>query len=131
MLSVTEQHQRITDYFQMWLDHDLKKIADFFTTDCVYEECYGPVYRNFAEIQQWVNHQEQVQVVTAWPIHDFIDAGATVIVTWTFAAKEKQTSYIFDGVSLIHFASDGRFDHVRECEAKHERNFPYESIADK
>lgn len=130
MLSVSEQHQRITDYFQMWRNHDFKRLADFFTPDCVYEECYGPVYRKFTEIQQWVNHQEQVQVVMAWPIHEFIDAGTTVIVTWTFVAHE-QISDVFDGVSIIHFADDGRFDQVREFEAKHERCYPYKYVETK
>ncbi|WP_125768469.1 nuclear transport factor 2 family protein [Lapidilactobacillus wuchangensis] len=130
MISQAQQHQKIQTYFQMWLNRDWSRLADLFTSNCVYEECYGPVYRNFAEIQQWINHQKQKQVVTAWPIHEFIDAGPTVIVTWTFAARE-QTSYLFDGVSIIHFAADGRFDQVREFEAKHERRYPYENAETK
>lgn len=94
----------------------------------MYEECYGPVYVGTDELHRWVDHMLSRQTVTAWDIHSIEpdQSDETLFVSWTFSATEGE-DYTFDGISRIHFDSDGRIDHVKEYRADHDQHRPFES----
>lgn len=118
----------IGEYFSMWVRRDFSHLDELFSSGCVYEECYGPVYVGTDELHRWINHMLARQTVAAWNIHS-IDSdrdGETFFVSWTFSATEDE-SYTFDGISRIHFDSDGRIDHVKEYRADHDQYRPFES----
>lgn len=98
-----------------------------FSPGCVYEECYGPVYVGTDELHHWIDHMLARQTVTAWNIHSVESDpdGETFFVSWTFSATEDE-SYIFDGISRIHFDSDGHIDHVKEYRADRDQYRPFE-----
>lgn len=45
-----EPEQLIGAYFQAWLTQDESRLAEFFESDAVYSECYGPEYRGIDQI---------------------------------------------------------------------------------
>jgi ketosteroid isomerase-like protein len=126
MCEYQHRHERATtEYFAMWVTRDFSRFDVLFAPDCQYEECYGPVYNGLAELHGWFEGMLAKQRVTTWDIHEFIHGGDrhSLTVTWTFAATE-QDSYIFDGVSIIHFDEAGRIDRIREFQATHNRVHP-------
>lgn len=126
---------RVRQYFDMWITRDFRDLDDIVAPSCVYEECYGPIYRNRNEIHQWIADQLTAQVVTAWEICGYLHVressdtheGHIVVVTWTFAGREKE-AYVFDGCSIIAFDELNRMIRVREFQATHVRKYPYESM---
>ena len=112
----------------MWVRRDFSRFDKLFSLGCVYEECYGPVYVGTNELHRWIDHMLARQTVTAWNIHSVESDpdGETFFVSWTFSATEEE-SYVFDGISRIHFDSDGRIDHVKEYRADHNQRRPFES----
>ena len=42
-------------YIDGWRRHDIAAVLDTLTDDCVVIECYGPVYRGKARVEQWMN----------------------------------------------------------------------------
>ncbi len=42
-------------YFDMWISRDFSKIADVFSEDIYYSECYGPEYFCLSEIHLWID----------------------------------------------------------------------------
>ncbi|NJE80493.1 nuclear transport factor 2 family protein [Olsenella sp. SW781] len=127
-LNANAFEQTIAEYFAMWVRRDFSRFDKLFSLGCVYEECYGPVYVGTNELHRWIDHMLARQTVTAWNIHSVESDpdGETFFVSWTFSATEEE-SYIFDGISRIHFDSDGRIDHVKEYRADHDQRRPFES----
>lgn len=121
---MSRRHALIRQYCHMWETRDFSALDALLSPDCRYEECYGPIYRDRAEIHAWISAKLQEQVVQAWTLHDWLDTEEDVIVTWTFAATEG-APLLFDGVSLIHFNAADQIDHVREFSATHQRTTPY------
>ena len=120
-----ERERRITNYFHMWVTRGFSNFDDLFAMNCRYEECTGAVYEGLGELHRWIDVMLARQQVSNWAIHEFIHAeGDCVIVVWTFEAREK-ISYIFDGVSIIHFNEQGLIDHVREYQAEHKKKHPF------
>ena len=120
-----ERERRITTYFRMWVSRDFAHFDDMFAQHCRYEECTGAVYEGLGELHRWVDVMLARQRVSNWGIHEFIHAeGDCVIVVWTFEGREK-ISYIFGGVSIIHFNEQGFIDHVREYQAEHKKERPF------
>ena len=120
--------QAIVEYFSMGVRRDFSRFDELFSPDCIYEECYGPVYAGLDELHHWIDFMLAHQTVTAWDIHS-VEPGrdnGTLFVSWTFSATENE-SYTFDGISRIHFDTDGQIDHVKEYRADHEQRCPFES----
>lgn len=122
------REQIITEYFTMWVRRDFSRFGELFSPDCVYEECYGPVYVGLDELHHWIDRMLAHQTVTAWDIHSVESSkdDDALFVSWTFSATEGE-DYAFDGISRIHFDSDGRIDHVKEYRAEHDQCRPFES----
>lgn len=114
----------ISRYFAMWVNRDFHDMDELFNPECRYEECTGAVYQNRDEMHRWVRAMLERQQVSAWDIDEYwhVDDNRTVMVSWTFAAQEA-TSYIFDGISVIHFDDEGRIEAVREFKSEHERRY--------
>ena len=116
--------RRVAEYFHMWVSRDFRHFDGIFARNCRYEECTGAIYEGSEELHRWIHVMLNQQRVSAWAIHEFIEAADDqIVVTWTFEATES-SSYIFDGVSLIHFNEQGLIDHVREYQAEHEKIYP-------
>lgn len=114
----------IEDYFQSWVTKDFSKIDDYFDSDIIYREYYGPIYIGLNELHQWINTSKTRQTVIAWRIDDIFQSGAnTFTVEWYFHAKE-HTEYDFDGVSIIQFKHD-KIISISEYQSKHETFRPY------
>lgn len=122
-------HERaIGEYFSMWVRRDFSRFDELFSPECVYEECYGPVYVGTDELHHWIDHMLSRQTVTAWDIRSIEpdQNGEALFVSWTFSATEDK-DYTFDGISRIHFDSDGRINHVKEYRADHDQRRPFGS----
>ena len=119
-----KRERRITDYFRMWVSRDFSHFDDMVARNCQYEECTGAIYVGLGELHRWIEVMLDRQRVSAWTIHEFIEASDDqIVVVWTFEAAEA-SSYMFDGVSIIHFNEQGLIDHVREYQANHEKTYP-------
>ena len=114
----------IKQYFKMWETSDFAKLDELFTTDCTYEACDGTVYHGLSQIKLWIADKSPVQFAVVWTPHEWFFDAHVAIVTWTFAARES-SHYCFDGVSIIAFNRHGQMRRVREFQAKHDRNSPY------
>lgn len=125
-LAADAHNKTIAEYFSMWVRRDFSRFDELFSPDCVYEECYGPVYEGLEELHHWIEDMLVRQTVTSWEIHA-VERGQdarTLFVSWTFSATEDE-SYTFDGISRIHFDGRGRIDHVKEYKADHAQYRPF------
>ncbi|ETY74427.1 nuclear transport factor 2 family protein [Lactiplantibacillus fabifermentans] len=114
----------IRTYFDCWVQRQFPPLTTFFTTDCDYRECYGARYHGLPELQAWIEHQLQTQVVTSWTIERFLPVSTTCyVVTWNFQAQTDVLTN-FDGNSVIDF-HDGRICQLTEYETKHQTFRPF------
>ena len=100
-------HERaIGEYFSMWVRRDFSRFDELFSPECVYEECYGPVYVGTDELHHWIDHMLSHQTVTAWDIRSIEpdQNGEALFVSWTLSAAEDK-DYTFDGISRIHYGN--------------------------
>ena len=51
--TVKGKEQVIKRYFNSWIVPNFKDFEDTFSKNASYSECYGPIYRNKAEIIAW------------------------------------------------------------------------------
>lgn len=50
-MTVKSKEQVIKRYFNSWIVPNFKDFEDTFSKNASYSECYGPIYRNKAEIK--------------------------------------------------------------------------------
>lgn len=127
MVAVEEMRKKIIKtYFKMWLKRDFSQLDAIFTSNCYYQECYGPGYHSLSEIKKWTAHQLSVQQVISWDIQQIWCAdNDTYFVSWYFSAVQgSRTS--FDGISLIRFTTTNKICELREFQSKHDHFFPYD-----
>lgn len=120
------RYEIIHSYFNAWISRDFSHNDDYFTENCTYRECFGPVYDNLNQIKQWITDTCQTQTVLAWDIHNIETTDqSNIIVTWTFHATTDQSNDLFDGISMISF-NQNKMHEVIEYACKHETYHPYQ-----
>lgn len=112
-------------YFQAWISKDESRLADFFASDAVYSECYGPEYRGLIQIVRWFRDWNKRGRVTRWDILGSIRQGNSLAVEWTFGCVYDGEKSLFNGVSLVEFNEDGKIQSLKEFQSKAEHVFPY------
>lgn len=115
----------IKQYFQSWLNQDIKLIKTLFTENATYSEYYGPIYRNRREIITWFTNWNKEGKVLAWPINKILIIGNTAVVEWYFKCDYQNKISEFNGISLIEFDSQNKMKSVKEFQSKAEHYYPY------
>lgn len=117
----------IKQYFQMWETSDFAKLDELFTPDCLYAESDGAVYHGLDQIKQWIADKGVTPFPAVWTTHNWFFDGHVAVVTWTFATGASSQDKV-DGVSIIAFNRHGQIRRVREFQAIHDRNQPYDDV---
>ncbi|WP_427910851.1 nuclear transport factor 2 family protein [Pediococcus parvulus] len=115
----------IAEYFQMWITKDFSKLTEYFAPEICYTECYGPQYVGLDEVQQWIKNESAKQTVLEWQIDEIKSVDNQSFVKWFFKAHE-QTTYEFDGVSVIQWNAEGKISKLDECQSKSDHIRPYQ-----
>lgn len=124
-LLVEVREKIIREYFSMWVTKDFSRLTKIFSSNCVFQESYGPCYLSLVEMNQWIEQKLNEQNVLSWKIKEvWPSIDETFFVIWNFTAIEK-TTINFDGVSVIHFDKTGLIDSIKNYRSKSEHCFPY------
>ncbi|MCR1914205.1 nuclear transport factor 2 family protein [Lactobacillus johnsonii] len=91
-------------------------------------ECYGPIYRNKAEIIAWYKDWNKNGQVLEWPIKNIWIANEIAFVEWYFKCNYKNRISEFDGVSIIKFDKENRIISVKEFQSNSTHVYPYKNI---
>ena len=104
---------------------DFGRLDEIFSSNCVFQESYGPCYLSLLEINKWIEKKLSEQNVLSWKIKEvWPSVNDTFFVVWNFTAIEENTIN-FDGVSVIHFDGIGLIDEIRNYRSTSEHCFPY------
>ena len=90
-------------------------------------ECYGPIYRNKAEIIAWYKDWNKNGQVLEWPIKNIWIANEIAFVEWYFKCNYDGRVDGFDGVTIADFDNDMKISKLCEFQSKAEHYYPYES----
>ena len=102
-MTVKSKEQVIKRYFNSWIIPNFKDFEDTFSKNASYSECYGPIYRNKAEIIAWYKDWNKNGQVLEWPIKNIWIDKEIAFVEWYFKCNYKSRISEFDGVSIIKF----------------------------
>lgn len=121
-----ERNDRIARWFSMWLAAEDQGIADLFAASCAYIESWGPRYVGVAAIAHWFAEWNARARVLRWDIQQCIHERDQTVVLWHFAyAVQGEPAASFDGVSIIHWDSDGKIAFLKEYACKLPHYDPY------
>jgi len=122
MMNRERAEKLIHQYFQSWLQQDLKLFLSTLSPEIEITECYGPIYHGLEENRQWFinwHEGEGKGQVTQWDIlrilYDDKQKGAAV--EWDFYCIYEGNLGSFLGTSLIHFG-DSQIISIQEYEMK-------------
>jgi ketosteroid isomerase-like protein len=118
--------QIIQNYFESWIEKDVKTIRRVFAQDIVYTECYGPQYHGLDQIVSWFNDWNERGSVLEWTIRRIFETGKTVIVEWYFKCDYDQRVSGFDGVTIADFNDEGKIFCLKEFQSKADHVYPYD-----
>ena len=119
--------QAVEEYFRSWINKDPSAIETYFADDCVYVECYGPVYENKAQCLRWFSDWNQKGAVLEWTIKRYLEIGDMCVAEWFFHCEYEGNADGFDGVSIIDF-QDGKICGVREFQSNAAHVYPYKGV---
>ena len=114
----------IRDYFHSWITKDDSVLRDTFAEDAHYIESWGPAYRGLADITKWFRDRCAQHDVLAWDIKGFWHRDNTCVCEWFFRCRPGEIVE-FDGVSVIHFGSDGKIVYLKEFKSTIPNDYPY------
>lgn len=122
---VKNKKEIIKAYFKVWITRDIKNLNNLFSKDIYYAECMGPEFRGLFQVEEWIKHMFNQQIVMHWDIHEMIESAdqKSIVVSWTFSALEKDY-YTFDGCSIIKFDDEDKILSIVEYEALHDKKTP-------
>ena len=108
------QVNRLEAYIDGWRRHDIPAVLETLTDDCVVIECYGPVYRGRARVEQWMNAWFGAGgTVDGWQITSSATAGEVLVVEWHFECTWKGSPGAFDDSTVARLDGD-RIVYLRE-----------------
>ena len=126
-MTVKSKEQVIKRYFNSWIIPNFKDFEDTFSKNASYSECYGPIYRNKAEIIAWYKDWNKNGQVLEWPIKNIWIDKEIAFVEWYFKCNYKSRISEFDGVSIIKFDEANKIISVKEFQSDSRHVYPYEN----
>ena len=88
-------------YIEAWVANDAERIAGSVAEDCTITECYGPVYRGRARVQQWAQAWFTAGgMVHAWEVTDRFTSGDREAAQWVFECTWGGKRSTFQGASI-------------------------------
>lgn len=121
----------IKAYFKAWSDNDITVLANTFSSDIIYSECYGPEYHGLDQLMQWFGDRNKRGRVLAWDINRIMECGDTAIVQWHFKCSYDGNTTEFDGVTIAEFNDDNMICRLSEYQSKSEHYYPYDAAESK
>ena len=115
----------IQKYFKAWLDQDIDVLADIFSNDIIYTECYGPEYHGLTQILQWFTDWNQKGRVLDWTIKHLIEKDNTIVAEWFFKCEFEGNVDQFDGVTIADFDKNGKIKRLCEYQSRSDHYYPY------
>lgn len=116
----------IRRWFAMWLEKRDTGIDELFSPEALYIESWGPQYRGVEKIRHWFEEWNTRGSVLAWDIHGFFHRDDATVVQWYFRnAMNDGRVEVFDGMSLVVWAEDGRICLLQEFGCNLDRYDPY------
>ena len=101
-------------YIDAWRRHDIAGVLATLTEECVVIECYGPVYRGHARVEQWMHAWfDAGGSVDDWKIVSQEVAGDTLIAEWIFSCTSHGEAATFEGVTIARLDGD-KIAYLRE-----------------
>lgn len=123
-MTMKSKEQIIKRYFKSWV---VPNFEDTFNKNASYSECYGPIYRNKAEIIAWYKDWNKNGQVLEWPIKNIWIANEIAFVEWCFKCNYRNKISEFDGVSLLNLMKQIRLISVKEFQSDSRHVYPYEN----
>jgi hypothetical protein len=94
-------------YIAAWIANDAEAIAAAVLDDCVITECYGPVYRGRARVEQWARTWlGSGGVVHNWTVTDHFIAGDREAAQWLFEYTWQGTRDTIEGSTIATITND-------------------------
>lgn len=118
--------EMIKAYFRAWSDNDITVLANTFSSDIIYTECYGPEYHGLDQLMQWFGDRNKQGRVLAWDINRIMECGDTAIVQWHFKCSYDGNTTEIDGVTVAEFNDDNKISRLSEYQSKSEHYYPYD-----
>lgn len=118
--------ETIEQYFACWIDKDESGLADIFSEDIVYSECYGPEYAGRAQIIRWFREWNSKGTVLEWTIRRCIEQNNVIAVEWFFSCEYEGNIDGFDGVTIAVFDGNAQICNLKEFQSKAEHYNPYD-----
>lgn len=88
-------------YIEAWVANDPERIAGSVAEDCTVTECYGPVYRGRARVQQWALAWFTAGgIVHRWEVTDHFILDDREAVQWVFECTWDGNKSTFEGASI-------------------------------
>ncbi|MGK0468266.1 nuclear transport factor 2 family protein [Clostridium sp.] len=120
-----KREQIIKNYFESWLNKNVRVLKETFYSESIYSECYGPEYRGVEIIKKWFEDWNKRGTVLVWDIKQFIHQENTTVVEWYFKCEYDGSIGEFDGISLIEFSDDNHIISLKEFQSKIPHYYPY------
>jgi ketosteroid isomerase-like protein len=104
----------LLDYIDGWRRHDVTAVLDTLTADCMITECYGPVYRGRARVEQWMRAWFGAGgTVDSWEVTWHGASSDFLVAEWRFGCTWQGDSEIFEGASAARLQG-GKIAYLRE-----------------
>lgn len=116
----------IEQYFACWIDKDESGLADIFSEDIVYSECYGPEYAGREQLIRWFREWNSKGTVLEWTIRQCIEQNNVIAVEWFFSCEYEGNIDGFDGVTIAVFDGNAQICNLKEFQSKAEHYNPYD-----
>lgn len=119
--------QRITMYFQSWVEKDFDKFISVIHDEAIVRECTGAVIEGKDELQRWFTEwNESGNKVVYWDINSigFDSEKKAAFVEWKFKCVFEKKEYEWDGSSIVYIR-DNLIIELNEYEMKQDKFFPY------
>ena len=103
----------IERYIDGWKRHDVQAVLACVTDDCEIVECYGPIYRGKATVEDWLTKWLKTGRVIQWDVTRLWVTDNFESAQWHFCCSVDGTRHEFDGVSVCDLAA-GKIRYMRE-----------------
>ena len=122
----TEAEKLLHDFISSWLSKDVTLFLQTISDNIVYSECYGPIYANKAECEQWFTEWNKERRVTKWDITDFAfdELNTKISFEWFFECDQSGDIYSFNGCSFMKIL-DNQFISINEYKTESDHYYPY------
>lgn len=114
-------------YIIGWKSNNREQILSVLTEDCIIVECYGPMYQDKEQVQQWIDDWiNSDHYVNRWEIYEtlFDDIAGTAAFVWEFECFANNKHHRFKGSSIVKY-NNGLIKEIKEFRMEPNHYFPY------